>query len=88
MKPTTVRVRERVHSIAAEVEALITEHAPLADNPLGAMGSGEGGCTGVGAAIANAIDDALDAGRTRRLPVTPSRLLTRLQQTGGIDDPS
>ncbi|MGH9043826.1 MAG: xanthine dehydrogenase family protein molybdopterin-binding subunit [Acidimicrobiales bacterium] len=42
-----------------EVELLVTESAPTADNPFGAKGIGEVGLIGVGAAIAGAIDDAL-----------------------------
>ncbi len=41
------------------VEVMITEDAPSPNNPLGVKGVGEGGCTGVGAAIASAIDAAL-----------------------------
>ena len=44
-----------------DIETIITEDAPSRCNPLGIKGSGEGGTTGVGAALANAIADALDA---------------------------
>lgn len=64
-----------------DVGTFISEAAPPPDNPLGAMGSGEGGCTGVGAAIASAVDDALgDVGGSCHLPLTPSRLLARLER--------
>jgi carbon-monoxide dehydrogenase large subunit len=54
------------------VETLITEDAPSPLNPLGMKGAGEGGVNGAGAAIAAAIDDALQApGTVRALPVTP-----------------
>jgi len=44
-------------------------------NPLGIKGAGESGITGVGAAIASAIDDAIGMpGAVRQLPVTPQRL--------------
>jgi carbon-monoxide dehydrogenase large subunit/6-hydroxypseudooxynicotine dehydrogenase subunit gamma len=44
-------------------------------NPLGLKGAGEGGATGVGAALAAAIDDAIGMpGAITRLPVTPQRL--------------
>lgn len=70
---------------AAEVPrvgTLISEDAPSRDNPLGAMGSGEGGCSGVGATIANAIEHAVGgAGVVDRLPVTPTRLFTLLDAT-------
>jgi aerobic carbon-monoxide dehydrogenase large subunit len=44
-------------------------------NPLGIKGAGESGITGVGAAIASAIDDAIGIpGAVTELPVTPQRL--------------
>ena len=44
-------------------------------NPLGLKGAGEGGINPVGAAIASAIDDALQRpGAVTQLPVTPQRL--------------
>ena len=50
-----------------------TTPTPL--NPLGIKGAGESGITGVGAAIASAIDDAIGIpGAVRALPVTPQRL--------------
>ena len=45
------------------VDILLTEDAPSPLNPLGIKSVGEGGITGVGAAIAAAIDDALGAAR-------------------------
>jgi len=58
-----------------EVSMLITEDAPSPLNPLGLKGAGEGGANPVGAAIASAIDDALQRpGAVTRLPVTPQRL--------------
>ncbi len=57
------------------LEVLITEDAPSPHNPLGMKAIGEAGITGVGAVIASAIDDALDApGAVTQLPVTPQRL--------------
>ncbi len=52
------------------VEVLVTEDAPTPLNPLGAKGAGEGGTAAVGAALANAVSDALGAEATR-LPLTP-----------------
>ena len=44
-------------------------------NPLGIKGAGESGITGVGAAIASAIDDAIGVpGAVTSLPITPPRL--------------
>jgi CO/xanthine dehydrogenase Mo-binding subunit len=57
-----------------DVEVLVTEDAPTPLNPLGAKGAGEGGAAAVGAAIANAVSDALDAEATR-LPLSPERVL-------------
>ena len=54
---------------------MVTEDAPCPLNPLGFKGAGEGGITPVGAAIASAIDDALQKpGAVTQLPVTPQRL--------------
>ncbi len=51
---------------------LITEDAPSPLNPLGLKGAGEGGINAAGAALASAIDDALQRqGAVTRLPVTP-----------------
>jgi len=58
-----------------ELSILITEDAPSPLNSLGLKGAGEGGANPVGAAIASAIDDALQLpGAVTRLPVTPQRL--------------
>src|SRR6516164_8562269 len=60
-----------------ELSILITEDAPSPLNSLGLKGAGEGGANPVGAAIASAIDDALQRpGAVTRLPVTPQRLKT------------
>jgi len=58
-----------------ELSILVCEDAPSPLNPLGLKGAGEGGANPVGAAIASAIDDALQRpGAVTRLPVTPQRL--------------
>ncbi len=62
------------HEVPA-LDILVTEDAPTPLNPLGLKGAGEGGCTGVGAAIASAVADAL--GRSApvdTIPLTPRRL--------------
>jgi carbon-monoxide dehydrogenase large subunit/6-hydroxypseudooxynicotine dehydrogenase subunit gamma len=69
-----------------DVEVLLTQDAPSPLNPLGLKGGGESGITAVGAAIASAIEDALDApGLITQLPVTPQRLgrLLREQRRAG-----
>jgi CO/xanthine dehydrogenase Mo-binding subunit len=62
------------HEIPA-ISVLVTEDAPSPLNPLGLKGAGEGGTNPVGAAIASAIDDALQCpGAVTQLPVSPQRL--------------
>ena len=57
------------------IETLICEDEPTDRNPLGAKGAGENGISGVGAAIASALDDALGLpGAVTELPVTPARI--------------
>jgi CO/xanthine dehydrogenase Mo-binding subunit len=58
-----------------EISVLLTEDAPSPLNTLGLKGAGEGGVNPVGAAIASAIDDALQRpGAVTQLPVSPQRL--------------
>jgi carbon-monoxide dehydrogenase large subunit len=57
------------------VEVILREDYTSPLNPLGIKGAGESGITGVGAAIASAIDDAIGMpGAVTQLPVTPQRL--------------
>ena len=63
------------------VDVLVTEDAPTSRNPLGAKGAGEGGAAAVGAALANAVSDALGVEVTR-LPLSPDRIVT-LAASGG-----
>jgi CO/xanthine dehydrogenase Mo-binding subunit len=77
-EPLSVTFADYLMPTAREVPAvsiLITEDAPSPLNPLGLKGAGEGGANPVGAAIASAIDDALQRpGAITELPVTPQRL--------------
>jgi aerobic carbon-monoxide dehydrogenase large subunit len=57
-----------------DVQVLITEDAPSPLNPLGVKGAGEGGTAAVGAAIGNAVSDALGREVTR-LPLNPQRVV-------------
>jgi CO/xanthine dehydrogenase Mo-binding subunit len=57
-----------------DLQMLITEDAPSPLNPLGVKGVGEGGTAAVGAAIANAVSDALGCEVTR-LPLNPQRVM-------------
>jgi len=57
------------------VEIMLREDFASPLNPLGIKGAGECGVTGVGAAIASAIDNAVGMpGAVTQLPVTPQRM--------------
>jgi carbon-monoxide dehydrogenase large subunit/6-hydroxypseudooxynicotine dehydrogenase subunit gamma len=56
------------------VELLVTEDAPSPLNPLGVKGAGEGGTAAAGAAIANAVSDAVGFEATQ-LPLNPQRVM-------------
>ena len=57
------------------VEIVLTEDAPSPLNPLGVKGVGEGGTVGVGAALANAVCNALGGNvEIKYLPLTPERV--------------
>jgi CO/xanthine dehydrogenase Mo-binding subunit len=77
-EPMSVTFADYLMPTAREIPALsmlIAEDAPSPLNPLGLKGAGEGGANPVGAAIASAIDDALQrSGAVTRLPVSPQRL--------------
>ena len=62
------------------IECIITEDFPSPLNPLGVKGVGEAGIAAAGAAIGNAVADALSGvGETvRALPLTPARVLDLL----------
>jgi carbon-monoxide dehydrogenase large subunit/6-hydroxypseudooxynicotine dehydrogenase subunit gamma len=61
-------------------EVLLAEDAPSPLNPLGLKGAGEGGLTAVGAAIAAAIDDAMEIPLSvSSLPVKPEDVLNLLE---------
>jgi carbon-monoxide dehydrogenase large subunit len=66
------------------VDVILREDFKSPLNPLGIKGAGESGITGVGAAIASAIDDAIGVpGAVTQLPVTPQRLRQILQTLNG-----
>ena len=63
------------------VDVILREDYRSPLNPLGIKGAGESGITGVGAAIASAIDDAIGLpGAVTALPVTPQRLKRILRE--------
>src|SRR6476661_832400 len=67
-----------------EVQVILREDFTSPLNPLGIKGAGESGITGVGAAIASAIDDAIGMpGAVTQLPVTPQRLKQILNGRSG-----
>ena len=66
------------------VDVLLSQDAPSPGNPLGVMGAGEGGINAVGAAVANAVRDALGlTGSVGQLPLTPARVCALAPATGG-----
>ncbi|MDV8022699.1 xanthine dehydrogenase family protein molybdopterin-binding subunit [Rhodococcus sp. IEGM 1330] len=67
-----------------DIEVHVFEDSPAPGNPLGVRGVGEGGNAGVGAALANAVRNALGVTSVPALPMTPERILRLLyahQQT-------
>jgi len=77
-QPLSVTLADYLMPTIAEVpniEVSLFEDAPTPLNPLGVKGAGEAGIAAAGAAIAAAVDDALDRpGAVRQLPITPNRL--------------
>ncbi|MBI4528739.1 MAG: xanthine dehydrogenase family protein molybdopterin-binding subunit [Deltaproteobacteria bacterium] len=72
-QPLSTSFMDYLIATAMEVpraQFLSTEDFPTPLNPLGVKGAGEGGITAVGAALANAVSDALGAEVTR-LPMKP-----------------
>ncbi len=58
-----------------DIEIILREDYTSPLNPLGIKGAGESGVTGVGAAIASAIDNAIGVpGAVTQIPVTPQRM--------------
>jgi CO/xanthine dehydrogenase Mo-binding subunit len=56
------------------LHVILDESTPTTLNPLGAKGAGEAGITGMGAAVANAVCDALapEGAELLKLPITPA----------------
>ncbi len=82
-RPLAATFIDYMEPTAAEVprmETLICEDAPSPDNPLGLKGAGEGGTVGCGAAIAGAVEDALEMrGSISALPIGPGRIRALLR---------
>jgi aerobic carbon-monoxide dehydrogenase large subunit len=77
-QPQAITFIEYRMPTAAEVppvDVILSQDAPSPGNPLGVMGAGEGGVNAVGAAVANAVRDALGLdGGVGQLPLTPDRI--------------
>jgi CO/xanthine dehydrogenase Mo-binding subunit len=66
-----------------DIESIIVE-VPSDDGPYGARGVGEPSITAGGAAIQNAIADAIGA-RVMHMPATPERVLRAMGKLGDAD---
>ena len=62
-----------------KAQLVSTEDFPTPLNPLGVKGAGEGGITAAGAALANAVSNALGAEVTR-LPLKPDYVLQLIRE--------
>jgi CO/xanthine dehydrogenase Mo-binding subunit len=64
-----------------EIDVLLLQDAPSPHNPLGAKGAGEAGTVGAGAAIANAVEDALSplGVLVDALPLSPNAIFNLIQ---------
>lgn len=60
--------------VPTDIRLYVSEETPTPLNPLGVKGAGEGGCTGAGAAVANAVADALGGVFIDRIPLTTERV--------------
>ena len=67
------------------IEALTLEEAPSPLNPLGVKGAGEGGIVATGAALANAVANALlPLGvEVKELPLSPNRIRGWIREAAG-----
>ena len=83
-EPLSTTFADYMMPTAAEVphvDVLVTEDAPSPLNPLGVKGAGEAGTNAVGAAIAAAVDDALQQpGAVKELPIRPKDVRRMLRE--------
>jgi len=79
--PTSVEMPEKI-------DVLLVQDAPSPHNELGLKGAGEGGIVGVGAAIANAIEDALAPFgiKVTRLPLSPNAIFELIRSAKARTD--
>ena len=62
---------------APDIESIVLEEAPSPLNPLGVKGAGEGGIVATGAALSNAVANALSplGIQINELPLSPDRIM-------------
>jgi aerobic carbon-monoxide dehydrogenase large subunit len=63
-----------------KAQFISTEDFPTPHNPLGVKGAGEGGITAAGAALANAVSNALNV-EVKKLPLKPDYILELLRKS-------
>ena len=64
------------------IESEVVDLAPSPLNPLGVKGAGEIGIVATGAALSNAVSQALSSlgGQVRELPLSPDRLVELIRE--------
>ena len=65
-----------------KAQFISTEDFPSPHNPLGVKGAGEGGITAAGAALANAVSNALGV-EVKKLPLRPDYILQLIKESEG-----
>ena len=66
-----------------QAQFISTEDFPTPHNPLGVKGAGEGGITAAGAALANAVSNALGV-EVKKLPLRPDYILQLIQSNKSL----
>src|SRR5204863_705823 len=66
-----------------QAKFISTEDFPSPHNPLGVKGAGEGGITAAGAALANAVSNALGV-EVKKLPLRPDYILQLIQSNKSL----
>jgi len=66
-----------------KAQFISTEDFPTPHNPLGVKGAGEGGITAAGAALANAVANALGV-EVKKLPLRPDYILQLIQSNKSL----
>ncbi len=68
-----------------KAQLISTEDFPSPHNPLGVKGAGEGGITAAGAALANAVSNALGV-EVKKLPFKPDYVLQLIKEREATDE--